>query len=88
MQYDENAESSEFEIDFYCRAIAASYRMKPYQWLARFGGFTYSGWLPVVHRHLKSDYKEILHDMREQVKPVVNLGIKPEFRLNTVQHFT
>ncbi|QIR13924.1 hypothetical protein [Shewanella aestuarii] len=88
MRSDENAENSEFEVNFYCQAIVASYRMKPYQWLARFGGFTYSGWIPAEHRHLKSDYKEILLDMRSKVKPVVNLGIKPEFRLNTAQHFS
>ncbi|MBV7314760.1 hypothetical protein [Shewanella sp. NIFS-20-20] len=85
MQFDD---SQGFEIDFYCRAIAESYRMQPYRWLSRFGDLRHSGTIPPQHKHLKSEYREILLDMRSKVKTVYDSGVKPEFKLNTVQHFS
>lgn len=88
MQSDENAEISKFEIDFLARAIAASFHLKPQQWLARYGGFGYAGWIPAAHRHLRADYKEVLTDMRSKVHPILGNSIKPDYTLNIGHHFT
>lgn len=59
------------DVSWLAHAIADSYRLKPRQWLTKYGVGAPTANLPQCHKHLLSDYRSTLKDMRTQVRPFV-----------------
>ncbi|MFH0267390.1 hypothetical protein [Vibrio rumoiensis] len=51
------------DIDWLANAIAASYHMRPQQWLTKYGAGLSCPDLPKEHKHLLNDYQETQREM-------------------------
>ncbi|PMP04572.1 hypothetical protein BCS95_05495 [Vibrio breoganii] len=56
------------EIDRLAEALAASFHLKPHQWMCKHGHISYVSKLPIEYRHLADDYRETQREMKEALK--------------------